>query len=47
MLTDDIRQDLKNLYGFHFVPDPTIALPMDRLTRLSDIVERQRRAILA
>ena len=47
MLTDNIRQDLKNLNGFHFAPHPTIALPTDRLTRLSDIVEQQRRAILS
>ena len=47
MLTDTIRQDLKNLDGFHFAPHPTIVLPTDRLTRLSDIVEQQRRAILA
>ncbi len=47
MLTDEIRQELKTLDGFRFVPHPTIELPEERLNRLSQIVERQRRAILA
>ena len=47
MLTDEIRQELKNLEGFRFMPHPTIDLPEERLNRLSEIVERQRRAILA
>ena len=40
MLTDEIRQELKNLDGFRFMPHSTIELP-------EEIVERQRRAILA
>ena len=47
MLTDRIRQDLRNLDGFQFASHPAIKLPSARLTRLSAIVERQRRAILA
>lgn len=46
MLTDEIRQELKNLDGFRFAPHPTIELPKGRLEALSDVVERQRRAIL-
>ena len=46
MLTDKIRQELKNLDGFRFAPHPTIELPKGRLEALSDVVERQRRAIL-
>ena len=46
MLTDEIRQKLKNLDGFRFVQHPTIELPKGRLEALSDVVERQRRAIL-
>ena len=46
MLTDEIRQELKNLDGFRFVQHPTIELPKGRLEALSDVVERQRRAIL-
>ena len=45
MLTDEIRQELKNLD--RFMPHSTIELPEERLSRLSEIVERQRRAILA
>ena len=44
---DEIRQELKNLDGFRFIPHSTIELPEERLSRLSEIVERQRRAILA
>lgn len=47
MLTDEIRQELKNLDGFRFMPHSDIELPEERLNRLSEIVERQRRAILA
>lgn len=47
MLTDEIRQELKNLDGFRFMLHSTIELPEERLSRLSEIVERQRRAILA
>lgn len=47
MLTDEIRQELKNLDGFRFMPHSTIELLEERLSRLSEIVERQRRAILA
>lgn len=47
MLTDEIRQELKNLDGFRFRPHSDIELPEERLNRLSEIVERQRRAILA
>ena len=46
MLTDEIRQELKNLDGFRLVQHPTIELPKGRLEALSDVVERQRRAIL-
>ena len=46
MLTDEIRQELKNLDGFRFVPHPTIELPKGRLEALSDVVERQRLKIL-
>ena len=46
MLTDEIRQELKNLDGFRFVLHPTIELPKGRLEALSDVVERQRRAVL-
>lgn len=46
MLTDEIRQELKNLDGFRFVPHPTIELPKGRLEALSDVMEGQRRAIL-
>lgn len=47
MLTDEIRQELKNLDGFRFMPHSTIELPEEQLSQLSEIVERQRRAILA
>ena len=47
MLTGEIRQELKNLDGFRFRPHSTIELPEERLNRLSEIVEQQRRAILA
>ena len=46
MLTDEIRQELKNLDGFRFVPHPTIELPKGRLEALSDVVEGQRLKIL-
>ena len=46
MLTDEIRQELKNLDGFRFAPHPTIELPKGRLEALNAVVERQRRAIL-
>ena len=46
MLTDEIRQELKNLDGFRFAPHPTIELPKGRLEALSDVVEGQRRAVL-
>lgn len=46
MLTDEIRQELKNLDGFRFAPHPTIELPQRRLEALNAVVERQRRAIL-
>lgn len=47
MLTDEIRQELKNLDGFRFMLHSDIELPEERLNRLSEIVEQQRRAILA
>ena len=46
MLTDPIRQDLKNLDGFRFTAHATIDLPAEQLNILSDIVERQRERIL-
>lgn len=46
MLTDEIRQELKNLDGFRFAPHPTIKLPKGRLEALLDVVEGQRRAVL-
>ena len=46
MLTDEIRQELKNLDGFCFAPHPTIELPQRRLEALNAVVERQRRAVL-
>ena len=47
MLTDEIRQELKNLDGFRFMLHSDIELQEERLNRLSEIVEQQRRAILA
>ena len=46
MLTGEIRQELKNLTA-SIQPHSTIELPEERLNRLSEIVEQQRRAILA
>ena len=46
MVTDEIRQELKNLDGFRFAQHPTIELPKGRLEALNAVVERQRRAIL-
>ena len=46
MLTDEIRQELKNLDGFRFALHPTIELPNGRLEALNAVVERQIRAIL-
>ena len=46
LLTDDIRQDLKNFEGFHFAPHPEIGISPDRLEQLSGIVNRQVRRIL-
>lgn len=46
LLTDPIRQDLKNLTGFRFASHPNIDIPASRLTLLSDIVDRQIAAIL-
>ena len=46
LLTDDIRQDLKNLKGFHFAPHPEIGISPDRLELLSGVVNRQIRRIL-
>ena len=46
VLTDEIRQELKNLDGFRFRPHSTIELPEERLEALSDVVEGQRLKIL-
>lgn len=46
LLTDAIRQDLKNLDGFRFSCHPTIELPSKRLEQLSAVVGRQLHAIL-
>lgn len=47
LMTDAIRSDLKNLYGFHFVEPDNIPIEGDRLTHLSDIVNRQIKKLLA
>lgn len=47
LLTDDIRQELKNLRGFTFSQHPKISVDQERLDLLSGIVNRQIGSILA
>lgn len=47
LLTDDIRQELKNLKGFTFSQHPKISVDQERLDLLSRIVYRQIDSILA
>ena len=46
ILTPEIRSDLKNLQGFHFVQHNRIDAPQERLDALSNIVNRQIKKIL-
>lgn len=46
LLTDAIRQDLKNLAGFQFAPHADIDIPSTRLKLLGDIVNQQIARIL-
>lgn len=46
LLTQEIRSNLKNLYGFQFHQHPAIHAPQERLDALSKLVNRQIRAIL-
>jgi hypothetical protein len=46
LLTDSIRQDLKNLDGFKFKQHSHIAIEQTRLELLSDVVNAQIKAIL-
>ncbi len=41
LMTDEIRNDLKNLYGFAFREHPQIPVADNRLERLSQVVNRQ------
>ena len=47
LMTDAIRNDLKNLRTFCFEQHPSIPAPQERLDRLTEIVQRQLREILA
>ena len=47
LLTDDIRQELKNLKGFTFSQHPKISVDQERLDLLTGIVNRQIDRILA
>ena len=46
LLTDEIRQDLKNLIGFQFKQHDSIKIDQERLDLLSDFVNSQIRTIL-
>lgn len=46
LLTDELRQELKNISGFKFIQHPTISVEQERLDLLSGIVNRQIRSIL-
>ena len=46
VLTDELRQELKNLVGFRFTPLAAFPADSPRLTLLSEAVNRQLRAIL-
>ena len=47
LMTDAIRSDLENLQNFYFEQHPNIPAPQERLDRLTKIVQRQLREILA
>ena len=47
LLTDPIRNDLKNLKMFQFAPHPEITMEAERLDRLNRIVAHQLAEILA
>lgn len=46
MMTDAIRQDIKNLRGFEFQQHPAIDIPKQRLQILSEIINLQVKTIL-
>lgn len=41
LMTDEIRNDLKNLYGFAFQKHPQIPVADNRLEKLSRVLNRQ------
>ena len=45
-MTEDIRSDLKNLYGFAFREHPQIPVTDGRLEKLSTVVNNQIRQLL-
>lgn len=47
LMTDAIRNDLKNFQGFCFEQHPNIPAPQERLDRLTEIVQWQLKEILA
>lgn len=47
LMTDAIRSDLENLRGFCFAQHPKFPAPQERLDRLTEIVQRQIKEILA
>ena len=47
LMTDDIRQDLRNLSGFRFAQHETISIEQERLDLLSDFVDRQIQTLLS
>ena len=46
LMTPEIRSDLKNMIGFQFSQHKRIAAPQERLDALSEIINRQIKAIL-
>ena len=46
LMTEDIRIDLKNLYGFAFREHPQIPVTDGRLEKLSTVVNNQIRQLL-
>ena len=47
LMTDDIRQDLRNLSGFRFAQHESISIEQERLDLLSDFVDRQIQTLLS